>query len=601
MDKQYITERFINTCIREDVYGLLSDHAIIETEFDIPHLPEVLKQQKLWLEITSSNQTNWLPIVASDYMQYWQLASPMWLQKNSDGYLIKHDYQDFVAILKQLPDACETALNSYLIELNCATEHRALARQGFNSQRCHLKRNINGYPSWSERLLYADQVASYLDHPYYPTARAKLGLDASDIAAYSPEFAPTFSLHWVAISKALSTVSAKLPNIWPSFADVGLSPDLQQTHHLFPIHPLTLPLLHQHVLKDTSLQIILAPKSALSVQPTLSVRTVVCCADPNIHIKVPLIVRTLGNKNVRLIKSSTIYDGHWFQRTLQLIEKNDAALQGCYAHCDESLGGHMGDDKTLAFIVRRYDDINLTDKTPVPVAAFGSVMPDGRPFISHLIAQFYDGDSKLWLKEYIHLLCHVHLNLWIKYGIALEANQQNAVIVFDNHSRTMTLLMKDNDSARLYPPRFNAGMAQVGLGDVINSSAINDIKDIKDQRIVVEDELALAQMFLTITLQLDIVAIIEMMSAHNIINRHDAYQTLIDCIDTTLHSLSKQGYDIHLAKQVLIESQHWYIKYLLSAGSLLSKEQSGATDINKFYGKSAPNTLKLMQRHKQDS
>ncbi|MBU5615745.1 IucA/IucC protein [Psychrobacter sp. TAE2020] len=601
MDKQYITERFINTCIREDVYGLLSDNAVIQTEFDIPNLPETLKQQTLWLEITSPKQTNWLPIIASDYMQYWQLASPVWLQKNSDGYIIKHDYEDFVAILKQLSGASETALDSYLLELDCATEHRALARQGFESQHSQLVRNINEYPSWSERLLYADQVASYLDHPYYPTARAKLGLDAADIAAYSPEFAPTFSLYWVAISKALSTVSAKLPNIWPSFADVGLNPDLQQTHHLFPIHPLTLPLLQQHALKDDTGQLILAPKSALSVQPTLSVRTVVCCADSNIHIKVPLIVRTLGNKNVRLIKSSTIYDGYWFQRTLQLIAEKDVALQGYYAHCDESLGGHMGDDKTLAFIVRRYDDINLTDKTPVPVAAFGSVMPDDRPFISHLIDIFYDGDSRRWLKEYIALLCHVHLILWIKYGIALEANQQNAVIVFDQHSCTMTLLMKDNDSARLYPPRFNAAMTQIGLSNVIDINAINNIKDIKDQRIVVEDELALAQMFLTITLQLDIVAIIEMMSNHDIINRNDAYQILTDGIDATLHSLSVRGYDTHLAQKVLLENQHWYIKYLLCAGSLLSKEESGATDINKFYGKSAPNTLKLMQQLNQDS
>ena len=595
MDKQYITERFINTCIREDVYGLLSDNAVIETEFDIFNLPEVLKQQKLWLKITSPKQTNWLPIIASDYMQYWQLVSPLWIQKTSDGYAIKHDYQDFVALLKQLPDASETALDSYLLELDCATEHRALARQGFESQHRQLERNINEYSSWSERLLYADQVASYLDHPYYPTARAKLGLDAADIAAYSPEFAPTFSLYWVAISKALSTVSAKLPHIWPSFADVGLSSELQQTHHLFPVHPLNLPLLQQQALKDDTGQLILAPKAAVNVQPTLFVRTVVCCDEPNIHIKVPLIVRILGNKNVRLIKPSTIYDGHWFQRTLQLIEKSDVALQGSYAHCDESLGGHMGDDRTLAFIVRRYDDINLTDKTSVPVAAFGSVMPDGRPFISHLIDIFYDGDSQLWLKEYIALLCHVHLNLWTKYGIALEANQQNAVIVFDQHSRTMTLLMKDNDYARLYPPRFNTGMAQADLDNLI------DIKDIKDQRIVVEDELALAQMFLTITLQLDITAIIEMMNNHDIIDRHQAYQTLISGIVTTLHSLSEQGYDIHLAQQVLIENQHWYIKYLLCAGSLLSKEQSGATDINKFYGKSAPNTLKLMQRHNQDS
>ncbi|WP_352260001.1 IucA/IucC family protein, partial [Psychrobacter sp. TB55-MNA-CIBAN-0194] len=92
-------------------------------------------------------------------------------------------------------------------------------------------------------------------------------------------------------------------------------PDLQQTHHLFPVHPLTLPLLQQHAFKDDTRQLILAPKSALSVQPTLSVRTGVCWANPNVHIKIPLIVRTLGNKNVRLIKPSTIYDGYWFQHT----------------------------------------------------------------------------------------------------------------------------------------------------------------------------------------------------------------------------------------------------------------------------------------------
>ncbi|MEE4461223.1 hypothetical protein V2S84_03600 [Azotobacter chroococcum] len=33
------------------------------------------------------------------------------------------------------------------------------------------------------------------------------------------------------------------------------------------------------------------------------------------------------------------------------------------------------------------------------------------------------------------------------------------------------------------------------------------------------------------------------------------------------------------------------MKYLLSAGSLFSKEYSGAADINKFYGYSAANFL----------
>ncbi len=103
MDKQYITKRFINTCIREDVYGLLSNNSIIETEFDIPDLPEELKAQKFWLQITAPEQTDWLPITPSDCMQYWQLVTPIWLQKTIqkplNSYAIKSDYNDFIAVL----------------------------------------------------------------------------------------------------------------------------------------------------------------------------------------------------------------------------------------------------------------------------------------------------------------------------------------------------------------------------------------------------------------------------------------------------------------------------------------------------------------------
>ncbi|MCZ8488664.1 hypothetical protein O9992_19980 [Vibrio lentus] len=48
----------------------------------------------------------------------------------------------------------------------------------------------------------------------------------------------------------------------------------------------------------------------------------------------------------------------------------------------------------------------------------------------------------------------VHLTLqWIRYGIALESNQQNAIIAFDEQGK-MTLAMKDNDAARIWPERF---------------------------------------------------------------------------------------------------------------------------------------------------
>ena len=42
---------------------------------------------------------------------------------------------------------------------------------------------------------------------------------------------------------------------------------------------------------------------------------------------------------------------------------------------------------------------------------------------------------------------------------------------------------------------------------------------------------------------------------------------------------------------MLLEDRQLYTKYLLRAGSLESKSRTGAADINKFYGKLAPNFL----------
>ncbi|MCZ8499714.1 hypothetical protein O9929_24745 [Vibrio lentus] len=56
---------------------------------------------------------------------------------------------------------------------------------------------------------------------------------------------------------------------------------------------------------------------------------------PQVHIKVPLIMRSLGTKNIRLIKPSTLYDGHWFERLLTHLEQTDKDLHGTFFHCYE--------------------------------------------------------------------------------------------------------------------------------------------------------------------------------------------------------------------------------------------------------------------------
>ncbi len=103
---------------------------------------------------------------------------------------------------------------------------------------------------------------------------------------------------------------------------VGLPADFSLSHDLFPAHPLTL-----RSLESLPEGVIEAPLAFLEVTPTLSVRTVVVNQTPNVHIKVPLIMRSLGTKNIRLIKPSTLYDGHWFERLLTHLEQSDSELR----------------------------------------------------------------------------------------------------------------------------------------------------------------------------------------------------------------------------------------------------------------------------------
>ena len=63
----------------------------------------------------------------------------------------------------------------------------------------------------------------------------------------------------------------------------------------------------------------IAPDASLRVTPTLSMRTVAVCGQPDQHIKVPLATSTLGLLNRRFIPPGTLADGALVRRVLAAI------------------------------------------------------------------------------------------------------------------------------------------------------------------------------------------------------------------------------------------------------------------------------------------
>ena len=561
----YISLRIINACLRENVGGIISNGKIIKHD---GHNFLYYQGQRHRLRIS---------VQASDYMQPWQADSAHW-EVEEDGVWRQHS--GYAAWLDELISDTSTEaqqlLLAYKAEAAAAIIQGELCAQAFVSQTEQLLKPPAAM-SWGERLRHADQLASFLDHPYYPTARAKVGLSETDLRRYSPEFCQPFSLRWLAIPKTALTLtsSAAKPQWWPEFTDVGLASDLNASHALLPVHPLTLSSFE--VLPPGA---IVAPQAWLNVYPTLSVRTVQLADYPTEHLKVPLSIRTLGQKNIRLIKASTLYDGQWFAEVLTALSTRDNRLQDKYRHVDEQYCGHVAEEKQLAFLSRRYP-APRAGEILLPVAALGSKLPDGRWYLSSLLQSQNVSDVRRWWQEYCQLLADVHLTLWLRYGIALESNQQNAILSL-TPNQPLSLIMKDNDAARILPERFKAACPDLAAR----------LAELQDPRISVASDEALAQMFITITLQLCQAAVLESLAQAKLLDREEGYHLLRTAIDTTLTSLEAEGVATQVARDRLFFAPTQPVKYLLQSGSLLDKKVSGAADINKFYGQSGPNFLR---------
>jgi len=581
-DSAYITQRIIDCCLREDLRAIVRQGYASAPPLPLDKIwPKLVGQQTgLWWHVVHwPGGPIWLPVRRSDYMQPLTAISDAWLRQTAQVVQLEFGAQAWLALLAEGLDEKNRALHEqYVDEAALAVKHRGLARSAFAVNAKRLTQALD-HPQWSERLLLADQLASYRDHPFYPTARAKTGFDEDALRAYAPEFDPAFELHWLAVPRDQATVSTIVPDFWPRLRALGLDAALESSHAAFPVHPMTWSRLHEFALPDGTLR---APLTYLRVRPSLSVRTVIPIDHPTQHLKLPLLMFTLGALSLRLMRPSSLYDGLWFQRVLNEIRASVPALRDRYVHVDEAHFGHVADSLHLSYLLRVYPYMN-EQSTLVPVAALCAPMPDGRPFSLHLVDRFYDGDLLAWWRQYLDLLCDVHLRLWLMYGVALEANQQNSVIIY-RHDAAPRLLMKDNDAGRVYRHRLHSQLPQAeAFGPLHN------------QRILVPDDIALGQMFCTITLQLNLLAVLECVAEANPVLRERMHDALREGLLTILQNLQDEGMDTSPAWR-LFDAPTLPVKYLLSAGSLLSKDATGATDIQKFYGNSAPNFMLGVQQ-----
>ncbi|WP_367131564.1 MULTISPECIES: IucA/IucC family protein [Streptomyces] len=429
-----------------------------------------------------------------------------------------------------------------------------------------------------------DTLAAYRDHPVYPTGRARSGLSEAELRAYTPEFHPSFALRWLALPReAVTGARAGLPHWWPTPAALGL-PALDGTHLALPVHPLTAGAPLAGALRARGLEgsAHLAEKPWLEVIPTLSTRTVAVADDPGTHLKLPLATATLGQRNRRTIKPGTLLDGEVGQRLLEEITAREPRFANAVLLADETT--HLGaDHELLATLVRRYP-AGLQDAHVVTVAGLLARTPDGRLVAEALAERYYGGSLTAFLDAYLTLLLDWHTTLF-SYGIALESHQQNTSVVLDaHHGRPrLRLLLKDNDGPRVHSVRL---AARIG-------GQAADLLGFDDRRILVGGDRPVADVFATITIHLCAGALAFELAR---LGRGSLRQWLGQLRDRLAEAVGRlpEGPAGVLRARVL-DAERLPVKAMITAGTLLTKERSGAADINKHYV-DGPNYLREKAR-----
>lgn len=411
-----------------------------------------------------------------------------------------------------------------------------------------------------------DTLAARIDHPVYPTARGRSGLSQEQLRSYAPEFHPRFALRWLVVPRAAVTLAGALPEFWPTPAVLGL-PEAQGTHVALPVHPSTVGAPLSEALRSTGLEgrALLAERAYLEVVPTLSMRTVAVASDPAVHLKLPLATATLGLRNKRSVKPGTLVDGAAGQRLLETVAAREPRFRAMVLHADESTYAHAGHE-LLAVLCRRYP-AGLDGAVVVPLAALLAPAPDGRLVLDHLADRFFGGDPLALLDAYLTLLLDWQTTLF-GLGIALESHQQNVSLVL--RPRSLRLLFKDNDGPRINTERLAA--------------AVPGPWGFDDARTFTTRDGPLADLFTTITVHLCAGAYAFGLGAR----RPELLGLVRDRLSQAVDRLGGDAAAVLRAR--VLEAPRLPVKAMVSAGTLLSKERSGAADINKHYT-SGPNYL----------
>ena len=331
-----------------------------------------------------------------------------------------------------------------------------------------------------------------LGHPWHPNYKTKLGLSAAQVIAFSPEFEASFPIVLCALHRQYAHVEALAgtADYWDWWQGHFPQAAEQLQHHLhqrgldaadylpLPSHPWQaheeLPHSFANEIADNLL--IITDIVAFTGHPTMSLRTVLPEASrvaPMVKLPVALrltsVQRTVSPRSARMGPRIS-------QLMLQILDQ-EPQIQRLLNIVPERIGVHYAaqpvDEERSRHAGVLYRDNPLTllqaGELAVPVGSLFAVNEFEQPLLRDWVqlAQGRDDSEAMlaFFDDYLSIAVPALLGIYLMYGVAFEAHQQNSFMVMGADGQLNRLLLRDFGDIRIDRKTLHAQGLDIQLHD----------------------------------------------------------------------------------------------------------------------------------------
>ncbi len=333
---------------------------------------------------------------------------------------------------------------------------------------------VGRHHSLREGATLLDQWGSLEGHPYYPTWKSRPGLNDEDIEALSAEFGARVILRMGAIQADMvycekmphvqdirQWLSSAFPDVWSEWCDWLESQHRNPQEWLpIPLHPWHLEhWILGHFAKEIDEGILLPFGPEIETAPSMSFRTMLPTAPALPFIKLPVAIWMTSE--MRSLQAKSIHMGPRISTIIEDILDVEQGFDGKLDFFREDAAWHFrhkdrmddAEGKFLSVVFRSTDAWTRNDNSlAITVASLFTALPHkSDPLISELIA--LSGDTpETWFRHYTRIILKPVLAMYLIYGVALEAHQQNTQVLFDDSGRAVAMLIRDFGDGRTWAP-----------------------------------------------------------------------------------------------------------------------------------------------------